>query len=131
MSLDRFLENFRKVPVMWRFADWMLERRRPRYERAFRREQCEIDCTLIAVKRMVRIPGRLLDISAGGALFRPRLRYLMDRRGEPVSLTINGVELVGYIAHTMPKGYGLRFDAPLVDHDLDCVLSAGDAAQIA
>ena len=73
---------------------------------------------------MARIPGRLIDLGSGGALFRPRLRYLMDRRGEPVSLTVNGVEMIGTIIATSPRGHSLRFDAPIGDHDLECVLEA-------
>ena len=102
--------------------------RRPRFARAFTRHACEIDSTLVALNRMAKIPGRLLDIGAGGALFRPRFRYLMDRKGEPVSLTINGVEMVGTIIVTSPRGYGLRFEDPIGDHAIECVLEKREAA---
>ncbi len=101
-----------------------LLRRRPRFARAFARHACAIDSTLVGLNRMAKIPGRLVDLGSGGALFRPRLRYLMDRKGEPVSLTINGVELIGIIAATSPRGYGLRFDDPIGDHAIACVLEA-------
>lgn len=102
--------------------------RRPRFARAFARHACAIDSTLVSLNRMAKIPGRLIDLGSGGALFRPRLRYLMDRKGEPVSLTINGVEMIGTITATTPRGYGLRFESPIGDHDLECVLEKREAA---
>lgn len=105
-----------------------LLQRRPRFARAFARHSCAIDSTLIGLNRMAKIPGRLIDIGAGGALFRPRFRYLMDRKGEPVSLTINGVEMIGTIMVTSPRGYGLRFEEPIGDHALQCVLEKREAA---
>ena len=104
-----------------------LLRRRPSFARAFQRHACEIDGTLVSLNRMAKIPGRLVDLGAGGALFRPRLRYLMDRKGEPASLTINGVEMIGTITGTSPRGYGLRFDEPIGDHAITCVLEKNQA----
>lgn len=104
-----------------------LLRRRQMHARAFQRHACAIDGTLISLNRMSKIPGRLLDLGAGGALFRPRVRYLMDRKGEPVSLTINGVEMVGSITATSPRGYGLRFDEKMSEHAIQCVLEKDEA----
>lgn len=88
------------------------------FSRAAARYECTLDGTLIVIDRMVTFEGRVTDISSGGAMFRPRLAYLMDRRDVPICLTIGNLEVFGRIVSTSPKGFGLRFDEPIDDADL-------------
>jgi hypothetical protein len=87
--------------------------RKPKYQRAEQRHACQIAGTLVMVDRLVSFEGRLIDFSSGGAMFRPRLVYLVDRRDVPVKLTIGDLSIAGRIVNTQPRGFGVRFDAPL------------------
>jgi hypothetical protein len=81
--------------------------------RAAARYTCQIECTLTILEPHLAYEGRLLDFSSGGAMFRPRLAYLLDRKDVPVCLSIGDMELFGRIMGTSPLGFGLRFDEPL------------------
>jgi len=88
---------------------------RKAFTRAAKRYNCRMDGTMITVDRMTSYEGQLIDISIGGAMFRPRRAYLMDQRGKAVCLMLDEYEVFGHIASTMPMGYGIRFDEPLED----------------
>jgi hypothetical protein len=68
------------------------------------------------------------DFSRGGAQFRPRLVYLMDRRDVPVCLTVGEDEIFGRIVNTTPAGFGIRFDEPVEDELVARLLENGDIA---
>ena len=97
-------------------------RKKETYSRISVRHDCQIDATLLMIDRMISFEGRLIDFSAGGAMFRPKLAYLMDRRDVPVCLTAGGVEVFGRIMRTTPAGFGLRFDEPLEEEDVVTLL---------
>lgn len=99
--------------------------RRKQFERSAARHGCEIDAELMLVDRILTYSGRVTDLSRGGALFRPRLAYLLYRKDVPVCLMIGGHELFGRITGTTPAGFGVRFDDNLADQDLQAILRTG------
>lgn len=97
-----------KLGILRRF------RKRPQHHnRSFVRYDCQVDTSITLIDRMVSLDGRLLDLSQGGALFRPKLAYIMRRNGEPICLRIGEEDLFGHIVSTSPKGFSLRFDEPI------------------
>jgi hypothetical protein len=107
-------------------------RRRRDFSRASARYACTIEGTLMMMDRVVSFPGRVIDLSAGGALFRPRLSYLLNRRDVPICLTLGSEELFGKIVSTTPKGFGINFDEPIAEETLQAILSeAGDGGRVA
>jgi len=89
--------------------------RTPAFSRNAVRHATLIDCELLLTDSGVAYIGRLLDTSSGGAMFRPRLAYLLNRRGTPATLLIGSLAIEAHIATTTPAGFGLRFDAALGD----------------
>lgn len=87
--------------------------RKPKFQRSEQRHSCKISGTLVMVDRLVSFEGRVIDFSSGGAMFRPRLVYLVDRRDVPVKLIIGNMSVSGRIVSTQSGGFGLRFDEPL------------------
>jgi len=97
--------------------------RRQRFSRSFLRFACQIDTSLTLIDRMYSFEGRIIDISRGGALFRPKLAYIMNRSDVPVCVHLGVEELFGSIVSTSPKGFSLRFDEP-IDEELFDELTA-------
>lgn len=85
------------------------------FQRSAARYHCKLDASLIIVDRIISFTGRVTDISKGGALFRPRLTYLLFRRDVPVCLLIGRTEVYGRITGTSSAGYGIRFDESISD----------------
>ena len=104
-------------------------KRRPAFSRAATRYTCQLDASLMMIDRMATFEGRMVDFSAGGAMFRPRLAYLMDRRDVPVCLDVAGVEVFGRIMSTSPGGFGIRFDDPLEEAEVLQILEADRRAK--
>ena len=92
------------------------------FTRVAQRFGCQIDGSLMMIDRMLGYQGRIVNFSAGGAMFRPKLAYLMDRRDIPVSLTVGGEEMFGRIMRTTPEGFGIKFDEPLEEEQLLALL---------
>jgi len=101
--------------------------RRPVFSRADVRHECRIDGEIVLTEKMVSYEGRLINLSRGGAMFRPRLAYLMNRRGDAVQIQAAGLALVGEIVATTPLGFGIRFEHLLSDRDLAHLLACGNA----
>lgn len=97
--------------------------RRPVFSRADVRHDCRIDGEIVLTEKMVSYEGRLINLSRGGAMFRPRLAYLMNRRGDAVQVQVAGLALVGEIVATTPLGFGISFEQPLNDGELNHLLS--------
>lgn len=93
-------------------------RKKQTFSRVAERYGCQIEAHLLMIDRMMGFDGRITDFSAGGAMFRPKLAYLMDRRDVPVCLRVGDMEVFGRIMRTSPAGFGLRFDAPLEEEEL-------------
>ncbi|HEY6868406.1 MAG TPA: PilZ domain-containing protein [Novosphingobium sp.] len=87
-----------------------LIRRKQAFARSATRHFCSIDCELVLTDSMVTYDGRLIDISTGGAMFRPRLAYLMSLRDVPVVLRIGKAAIQGEIVGTSAAGFGIKFD---------------------
>ncbi|WP_298172307.1 PilZ domain-containing protein [Novosphingobium sp.] len=102
--------------------------RRPVFSRADVRHACRIDGEIVLTEKMVSYEGRLINLSRGGAMFRPRLAYLMNRRGDAVLVQAAGLALVGEIVATTPQGFGVRFEQPLGDGELAHLLAHNAAA---
>lgn len=92
-----------------------------KFTRRYRRYSCNRDGVLIAGNRLARIPGRLLDLSQGGALFRPPLHYLLDRDNEEARLEIDGVTIFCQIVRTIPLGYSLQFNEEQSEADVHMI----------
>ncbi len=93
------------------------------FSRQSERFGCEIEGSVLMIDRMLSFDGRITDFSAGGAMFRPKLAYLMDRRDVPVVLRVGAEEMFGRIMRTTPAGFGLRFDEPLSEEQLLALLA--------
>jgi len=102
--------------------------RKPVFSRSAVRYACQIDGEILLTDSMVSYEGRLIDISAGGAMFRPRLCYLMYRRDVPVAINIAGKTFTGVIATTNQDGFGIRFDEALDDASLAQILDRSVAS---
>lgn len=96
----------------------MFSGRQPAFSRSATRYSCQIDGELMMIDRLVNFDGRVTDFSIGGAMFRPKLAYLMDRRDVPVCLVVGDVEIFARIVSTSPSGFGLRFDEPLDEDEV-------------
>jgi hypothetical protein len=97
--------------------------RRPVFSRADERHECRIDGEIVLTEKMVSYEGRLINLSRGGAMFRPRLAYLMNRRGDAVQVQVAGLVLAGEIVATSPLGFGVRFETPVSDGELAHLLA--------
>lgn len=107
-----------------------LFRRKQTFSRASARYSCQLEAQLMLVDRMLTFEGRVIDISRGGAMFRPHLAYIMYRRDVAICLTIKDEPIMGQIVTTTPAGFGLRFDE-LIDEDLLRELVGDAATQVA
>lgn len=93
------------------------------FARADTRHDCRIDGEIVLTEKMASYEGRLINLSRGGAMFRPRLAYLMNRRGDAVQVSVAGLALTGEIVATTPLGFGVRFEQPLSDAELAHLLA--------
>ncbi len=111
--------------------------RKPHYERKSARHACQIDAQMTIIDRGSSFDGRIVDLSSGGAMFRPPLAHIMYRKDVAVCLIVGDEPMMGQIVSTTPAGFGIRFDAPLDDEDMETILghdrsqarSAAKAAQ--
>lgn len=95
-----------------------MQRKKQRFARAFERHKCQIDTSLMLIDRMTSFEGRIIDISRGGAMFRPKLAYIMHRQDTPVCMQLGAEELFGHIISTSPMGFSVRFDDALDEEDI-------------
>ncbi|MDF8335170.1 PilZ domain-containing protein [Novosphingobium cyanobacteriorum] len=109
-----------------------LFRRKRFFARSAERHACQVQGELVLTDSMVTYEGRLINISAGGAMFRPRLAYLMHRRDVEIELHIAGKAIAGTIVATTPAGFGIRFAGLLDQKSIADILAAQrDLAQAA
>lgn len=93
------------------------------FTRVSERFGCQIEASMVMIDRMLGYEGRVINFSAGGAMFRPKLAYLMDRRDIPVVLNVGGAEMFGRLMRTTPMGFGIKFDEPLEEEQLLALLA--------
>lgn len=97
-------------------------RRNATFHRAAERFDCRIEARLQLCDSGVIYEGRLDNMSLGGAMFRPRLAYLLNRHGS-VLLYVGDGEIEADIVATTPRGYGLRFATPIDEDRLHTILA--------
>lgn len=100
----------------------LFARRNATFHRAAERFDCRIEARLQLCDSGVVYEGRLDNMSLGGAMFRPRLAYLLERHGSVLLYLGNG-EIEAEIVATTPRGYGLRFTAPIDEARLHKILA--------
>lgn len=105
--------------------------RRPHFERKSARYACQIDAQLTIIDRGTTFDGRIIDLSAGGAMFRPPLSHIMHRKDVSVCLIVGDEPVMGQIVSTTPSGFGVRFDGPLDDETLATILEHDKSEVIA
>lgn len=103
-----------------------LQRKKKRFMRASKRHDCQIDTSLMLIDRMSSFEGRIMDLSQGGAMFRPKLAYIMQRQDTPVCIQLGAEELFGHIISTSPRGFSIRFDDPLDEEDIEELVAQFD-----
>lgn len=87
------------------------------------RHACRIEGDLVLVDSGVVYAGQVQNLSLGGAMFRPRLAYLLNRRGTPARLRLGDRTIEGTIVSTTPSGFGISFAAPLDQATFDRILA--------
>jgi hypothetical protein len=102
--------------------DFSQRSKRQRMARAAVRHSCLIDGQLLLVDRDTRLDGRITNVSLSGALFRPRLSYLLQRKHVPVLLSVGDKEIAAEILATVPQGYGIAFLEPISAAELEALL---------
>lgn len=82
-------------------------------DRRFDRQDCYVISSLSVLDRALMFDGIIDSISRGGLQFRPASAYLLDRRGERVSVAIGHRNLSGTIVAVRQSGYGIALDKSL------------------
>jgi hypothetical protein len=90
-------------------------RKKQTFVRRHARYECCIVGELDVVERHFDIDGVILEVSAGGVLFRPASTFILNRLGERVRARFEGVEMEGVIMNVRPVGYGVKFDELIPD----------------
>lgn len=103
-----------------------LFKRKRFFARTAERHACQINAELVLTDSMVVYDGRLVNISAGGAMFRPRLAYLMHRRDVEIELRVAGLAIAGTIVATTPAGFGIRFASLLDQRCMTAILAEAE-----
>lgn len=111
--------------------DFSQRSKRQRMARAAVRHPCLIDGQLVLVDRDTRLEGRITNVSLSGALFRPRLSYLLQRKNVPVLLMLGNNEFAAEILATVPQGYGIAFLEPISEGELEALLHSSQSSGLA
>jgi hypothetical protein len=82
-------------------------------DRLFERYDCYLISTMSIVDRALMLDGIVDSISRGGLQFHPASAYILDRRGERVSIAVGHRNLEGKIVAVRHSGYGVALDEPL------------------
>lgn len=77
--------------------------------RRHHRHACRVKSSLSLIEPGLDIEGLLIDVSEGGALFRPPTTYLLDRKGAHVRIMVHQMGVGGQIVGTSPRGYHIKF----------------------
>lgn len=93
--------------------------RKETFVRRHRRHACCIVANLHLSGREVDLEGVVLELSAGGALFREAATHILDRAGEEVVVRFEGFTSRGIIMNTSTAGYGIKLANEIDDATLD------------
>ncbi len=90
--------------------------------RRYQRSRCYVICTMSMMSRPLIWEGVVDSISAQGMQFRPASSYILDRRGEMVSIDINTKTYYGTIVAVRASGYGVALADPILDDEMAVIL---------
>jgi hypothetical protein len=93
-----------------------------RSQRQYPRFACCIPATMHIPERDYELEGLVIEISLGGALFRPAARYIMERTGSEIMVRFSSYKLAGRIMNTRDFGYGIRLNSLLRQDDIDMII---------
>jgi hypothetical protein len=93
-----------------------------RGQRQYERHACCIPAYLHIAERDYDIEGLNLEVSAGGLLFRPAARYILERDGSEIAVRFLTYKLAGRIMNSRAAGYGVRLNSLLSADDLDSLV---------
>ena len=103
-----------------------LFRRKPVFARSAVRHACRIEAALTLTDSGVVFDGRVINLSLGGAMFRPPLAHLMQRSVTPVSLAIGDLTIAGELEATTPQGFGIRFEHTISEAQVQTLLDEAE-----
>ncbi|MGL5114329.1 MAG: hypothetical protein ACRC7G_00175 [Beijerinckiaceae bacterium] len=86
------------------------------------RRGCCVVAVLVLVDKSVPLDGMVMEIEAGGALFRPASTYILDRGRSEIVLRFADREVSGRINGVSTLGYDVTFHAPLPAITVDMVV---------
>jgi hypothetical protein len=87
-------------------------------QRRHARHSCMIVAAMTITDKGVTLDGLVNEISLGGVKFRPATTYLLDRAGDEVTISMDGVVIAGTIRATTSVGYGVQLAVELEEDDL-------------
>lgn len=97
----------------------MQDQQQNKHLRRHQRRECFIIAIMNVLERSVPMDGVIKEISAGGVLFRPASTYLLNRKGERVSVVLGERQISGKIVAVRPTGYGVKFLDNLEDEEVE------------
>jgi hypothetical protein len=89
------------------------------FSRAHARHECFMPAGLHIIDSRVTIDGMIFEVSKGGLLFRPALRYILDRNGADVRIDLPGMPIMGIIMSTRENGYGIKLHDMFEEEDVE------------
>ncbi|MCT4657003.1 MAG: PilZ domain-containing protein [Cohaesibacter sp.] len=97
----------------------MQDQQENKHLRRHQRRECFIIAIMNVLERSVPMEGVIKEISAGGVLFRPASTYLLNRKGERISIVMGEHKISGKIVAVRPTGYGVKFLDTLEDEEVE------------
>lgn len=88
-------------------------------KRRFERHPCMIVATMTVTDKHFDVDGLVTEISVGGLRFRPASTYILDRRNEVVSISMEGLVVPGVIKNVSEIGYGIMLTNELDPNDVE------------
>lgn len=92
------------------------------------RRGCCVVAVLVLVDKSVPLDGMVMEIDAGGALFRPASTYILDRGRAEIVLRFADSEITGRISAVSALGYEVIFHAPMSTTAVEAIIRDFGAA---
>jgi hypothetical protein len=83
---------------------------------------------MVLVDKSVPLDGMVMEIDAGGALFRPASTYILDRGRAEIALRFADREVTGRISAASALGYEVIFHAPMSTTAVEAIVRDFGAA---